>query len=119
DQVAQVVITEDHVERAATLAPAVRAIDIAGRNIAGQRAGEDAAIGGDPFESALGGYGERLVRDRSFRRPEANGGGAEFGLDVIARESELAAGVAGVAETVGKRQPGMRHAADIAVAHKG
>ncbi len=63
-----------------------------------QRAAEHAFVAREPAKAQFGGDGKRVVRDRAFRRPEADGRRAKEALVIGPRANELLAGVFRMAE---------------------
>ena len=78
---------------------------------------QDVFIRGDPSDTAVGNDLQRLVADRSFRRPHAGGCEAEDLLEIVDAAPDLGTGVFRMAED-GRRQRDARHgglgASDIA-----
>ena len=118
DQVAHEMIAEDQPHGAALLAPLVGTVQAFHRHGALLGAVEHAAIGGGPFETQFAGQSEDFVRNRALGGPETDRRDTEVLLDVFARQFELAARVAGIAEARRQRHVGVRHAGDVGIAEQ-
>ncbi len=82
-----------------------------------QSAAEHAFVAAEPAEAEFGGDGKRFVRNRSFRRPQADGRRAEKPLVIGARPNELFAGVFGMAKRgAGQRRSGIGLPRDVRIA---
>src|SRR5262249_37732211 len=108
DEVTQEMIAENHSEGVALLPPAIGPVETVHTDGAAQAPVQYAAVGSRPFETGLGGNGERLIGNRPFRWPQSHWGDTELARDVIARHLQLPASVRRVAKTGRKRHVGMR-----------
>ena len=73
--------------RLAALLPAVGPVQAVHAHGAAQRAVEHAAVGGRPLEAQLGGDGEDLVGNRTFRGPQPRRRRAERAARMYSRAS--------------------------------
>ncbi len=118
DQVAEVMIAEDHAHLATLLPPDVRLIGDLDARIAIEGAAEHSVIAGRPGEARFVGQGERVIRHRAFRRPQAHRRDSHFFPHVGARAIKLLTGVLRILKPRGERYAGMRHGGFIGIAQQ-
>jgi hypothetical protein len=112
------VIAEKHVDLAAVVLPAVRAIDSVHADGAAQRAPQHSAVAGCPAVAHFGGDAEGLVGNGTLRGPQAHRRHAELALHVLAGHRQLLVGVFRIAKRRRQRDAGMRHRGDVGVAQQ-
>ena len=126
DQIGKIMISKDAGDFASAETDAQRRVEAIGirRNpfaVAAkadiQGATENAFIAREPAEAEFGGDGERLVGNRSLRRPQPHGRRSEKPFVIRAGADELLAGIFGVAERgAGQRGSGIGLPRDIRIA---
>ena len=118
DQVAQVVIAKQHPHLTAVLAPHIRLIGDIDAGIVPQRPRQHAVIGRRPRESALRRQRQRLIGDRTLRRPQSRRRDSQLLFHIGSRALQLHLRVVRILKPRGQRHARMRHAGDIGIANQ-